>query len=415
MAQPGWEAWRHDHPIGGSEMNMNKAFARRAASAVAIACGATAPAAHAWEMQSGDWLFGVSGTVNGFYVYREAETLGADGNFTKTKNSAVENGLLPAWINFQLSTKVDGWDVKAHFGFAPGINDKSDIIGLPHNADPASALSPFSQIDTRNALFSLGRPEFGTVTVGRDIGIFGRDIILSDMTILGVGGNANAAVPFNTTFGMISHGYMYVGFQPQISYKSPNFGGFTFEGGIFHPSQFAGTETREPGFQANAAWGGNPMGSPTKIWGSLVSQNTSGPGSHRAEGYELGAKVGISAFEAVLYGFQGKGLGASTIGAQFFLTVDADGQRQDSKGYFAQATYKFDKTKFGLSYGENRDDNSPLCGGCDRKSPAGTFGVYHSFNKYVTFTGEYVREEIKNDSTKVAKINTFALGAILFF
>jgi len=382
----------------------------RLAVAVGLATAAV-PSAHAWEMQQGDWLFGVSGTVNGFYVYREAETLGADGNFTKTKNSAVENGLLPAWINFKLSTKVEGWDVKAHFGFAPGINDKSDIIGLPHNADPSTGLSPFSQIDTRNALFSLGRPEFGTLTVGRDIGIFGRDIILSDMTILGVGGNANAAVPFNTTFGMISHGYMYVGFQPQIRYTSPDFAGFVVDAGIFHPSQFAGTETKSPGFQANASYTMKPV----KIWGSLISQDTSGPGSHRAEGYELGVKGGAAGFEGVLYGFQGKGLGASTIGAQFFLTRDADGERQKSKGYFAQGTYQFGKTKAGVSYGENRDDNSPLCGGCDRKAPAATFGVYHSFNKYVTFTGEYVREEIKNDSTKVAKINTFALGAILFF
>src|SRR6185369_12377796 len=223
------------------------------------------------------------------------------------------------------------------------------------------------------------------------------DIILSDMTILGVGGNANAAVPFNTTFGMISHGYMYVGFQPQISYKTPDFGGFTAEGGIFQPSAFAGTETKQPGFQANVAWSTKAMGAPTKIWGSLVSQDTSGPGSHRAEGYELGGKLGIGDFEGVLYGFQGKGLGASTVGAQFFLTVDANGDRQKSTGYFAQGTYKFGPTKVGLSYGENKDDNSPLCGGCDRKSPAGTAGVYYTFNKYITFTGEYVREDIKND------------------
>jgi len=397
-------------------MRMNKAIARRTASVIALGCSAAmAPTAHAWEMQSGDWLFGVSGTVNGFYVNREVEARGADGKNVTTHNSAVENGLLPAWINFKLGTQVDGWDVKVHFGFAPGINDRSDIIGLPHNADPTSALSPFSQIDTRNALFSFGKPTFGTVTVGRDIGIFGRDIILSDMTILGVGGNANAAVPFNTTFGMISHGYMYVGFQPQITYKTPDFSGFTAEGGIFHPSQFAGTETKQPGFQANATWASKAMGAPVKIWGSLVSQDTSGPGSHRAEGYELGGKLGIGDFEGVLYGFQGKGLGASTVGAQFFLTVDANGDPQKSKGYFAQGTYKFGPTKVGLSYGENKDDNSPLCGGCDRKSPAGTAGVYYTFNKYITFTGEYVREDIKNDSAKAAKITTFALGAILFF
>jgi predicted porin len=391
-------------------------IARRGALALAVAGAAgVAPAAHAFEVKSGEWTLEVSGTVNGFYVNREAKTRRSDGSWTTTRDSAVENGLLPAWLNFKLSTQVEGWDLKAHFGFAPGITDRSPVIGLPAGADPNSTLGPFSQIDTRNALFSLGRPDFGSVTIGRDIGLFGRDIILADMTLLGVGGNANAAVPFNTTFGMISHGYMYVGFQPQITYRTPDLGGFTVEAGIFHPSKFAGTEAREPAFQATAAFATKAASTPVRVWASVITQKTSGEGGHRAEGVEAGAKVGFGDFEAVLYGFDGRGLGASTVGALFFETRDAEGQRQKSRGYFAQGTYKLGKTKLGLAYGENRDDNSGLCGGCDRKTPAGTFGVYHSFNKYVTLTGELVREEIKNDSEKVAKINTIALGAILFF
>ncbi|HET9581081.1 MAG TPA: porin [Usitatibacter sp.] len=395
-------------------MKTKRTAARRTAWSLVLAA-VVAPTAHAWEMQAGEWNLGVSGTVNGFYVNREAKAKGADGSFTTTRNSAVENGLLPAWINFKLATQVDGWDVKAHLGFAPGINDRSEIVGLPHNADPASALSPFTQVDTRNALFSLGKPAFGTVTVGRDIGLFGRDIILSDMTLLGVGGTANAAVPFNTTFGMISHGYMYVGFQPQITYRTPDLGGLSLEAGIFHPSSFAGTGTREPQFQATGSFSTQALGSPTKLWASVVTQNTSGAGSQRAEGVEAGAKVGIGPFQAVLYGFEGRGLGASTVGAQFFQVVDAEGKRQKSRGYFAQGTFQAGPTKLGLSYGENRDDKSPLCAGCQRKSPAATFGVYHAFNKYVTFTGELVHEDIKNDGEKVVKVNTLALGAILFF
>lgn len=392
-----------------------KARAACRAACIAVLGAGLAPAAHAWEMQSGDWLLGVSGTVNGFYVYREQKTKDAMGNWTTVNNSYVENGLLPAWLNFKLSTTLDGWDIKTHFGFAPGINDRSDIVGLPHNADPASALSPFTQIDTRNALFSIGRKDFGTVTFGRDIGLFGRDIILSDMTILGVGGNANAAVPFNTTFGMISHGYMYVGFQPQIRYTTPDLGGFTLDAGIFNPNHFAGTEANSPAFQATGTYATNALGAPSKFWASVITQNTSGAGSIRAEGWEVGAKVGVGAFEGVLYGFQGRGLGASTVGALFFLPKDTDGNRAKERGYFAQATYKFGPTKVGISYGENKDDNSVLCGGCDRKSPAVTLGAYHAFNKYVTFTGELVREDVKNGGDKVAKISTIALGAILFF
>ena len=35
---------------------------------------------------------------------------------------------------------------------------------------------------------------------------------------------------------MIGHGYMYTGFQPQITYTTPNYNGFQVSAGIFQPS-----------------------------------------------------------------------------------------------------------------------------------------------------------------------------------
>jgi hypothetical protein len=75
----------------------------------------------------------------------------------------------------------------------------------------------------RNVYFQFGNNDWGTLKFGRDIGLFGQNIILSDMTLLGVGGTSNAGIPFNTTFGMIGHGYMYTGFQAQITYTTPNY------------------------------------------------------------------------------------------------------------------------------------------------------------------------------------------------
>jgi hypothetical protein len=82
------------------------------------------------------------------------------GGGSKTNDSALTNGLLPGWINFVFTTKVEGLDIKAHVGFAPGINDKSTVVGLP--SDPscgadAGCDSPFSQIDTRNLISSARR------------------------------------------------------------------------------------------------------------------------------------------------------------------------------------------------------------------------------------------------------------------
>jgi predicted porin len=388
------------------------------AAAIAAGIGFTSMSAQAWEMQSGDWLFSVTGTVNGFYVYRTFD----DGQGKKTSNSKVENGLLPAWINFALSTKVDGWDVKAHFGFAPGINDKSTIVGLPEHADPATGLSPFSQIDTRNAYLAFGNPAYGTFKFGRDIGIFGQNIVLSDMTILGVGGTANAAVPFNTTFGMISHGYMYTGFQPQITWVSPDFDalkGLNIQAGIFQPNQFAGDHTSSPGFQAMVQYDFKTADVSGKAWTSVVTQSTQGQDpvlgeGFNATGWEGGIKASFGGFELVGYGFAAHGLGASTIGALYFLPRNFSGGREHGSGYFVQGTYKVNATKFGLSYGQNTDVDSPLCGGCDRKTPAMTAGLYYNFNKYVTLTGEYTYEQFKTNAP-TAKANTLSLGAILFF
>ncbi|HJV25423.1 MAG TPA: porin [Aromatoleum sp.] len=365
--------------------------------------------AHAVSFTQGDSTIDINGTINGFYSHRTAESGGE-----KTTNSALTNGLLPGWINFVFTTKVEGLDIKAHVGFAPGINDKSDVVGLPSNPGCGGATgcdSPFSQIDTRNLYFQFGSSDWGTVKLGRDIGLFGQKIILSDMTLLGLGGNSYAATPFNTTFGMIGHGYMYTGFQPQITYTTPTMSGFSASAGIFDPNRFAGDETKDPAFQGmlNYDWKGSSVSG--SVWAGAVHQTTSGTGSFDANGYELGGKLGIGNFEAVAYGFRGKGLGLSTVGALYFSPFE----KTEGKGYFVQGTYKFGKTKVGINYGENRDSDGLLTD--TNKFKSMTVGVYHSLNKYITLVGEFNRE--KGTGSDVfpgdLKTRTISLGGIIFF
>ena len=381
----------------------------RTALAAALCTLGLGPA-HAVSFTQGDSTIDINGTINGFYSHRTAESGGV-----KTTNSALTNGLLPGWINFVFTTKVEGLDIKAHVGFAPGINNKSDVVGLPSNPGCGGATgcdSPFTQIDTRNLYFQFGAADWGTVKLGRDIGLFGQKIILSDMTLLGLGGNSYAATPFNTTFGMIGHGYMYTGFQPQITYTTPTMGGFSASAGIFDPNKFAGDETKDPGFQAmlNYDW---KAGSATtgSVWAGFIHQGTSGEGSYDANGMEVGAKIGIGNFEAVAYGFDAKGLGLSTVGALYFSPFE----KTKGKGYFVQGTYKFGKTKVGLNYGENRDSSGTLTE--TNKFRSATLGVYHSLNKYITLVAEYNRE--KGTGAEIfpgdLKTRTISLGGILFF
>jgi hypothetical protein len=100
-------------------------------------------------------------------------------------------------------------DLKAHIGLVPGINDSASIIGLPSTVgNGAGATSPYSQIDTRANYLSFGNESMGTIKLGRDIGIFGTQVILSDMTLLGakgpglstVGGRFGSGVQKNKSF-----------------------------------------------------------------------------------------------------------------------------------------------------------------------------------------------------------------------
>ncbi|MEY2631932.1 MAG: hypothetical protein RIR00_586, partial [Pseudomonadota bacterium] len=346
------------------------------------------------------------------------------------------NGLLPGWINFVATTQAKGQDIKAHISFAPGINSNSQVIGLPigNNAGGAGTTNPYSQVDTRNVYFQFGNNDWGTLKFGRDIGLFAQNIILSDMTLLGVGGTSNAGIPYNTTFGMIGHGYMYTGFQPQITYTTPKVGGLQASAGIFQPSKFAGDETKTPGFQAKVDYDWKAGAAQGKVWTGMVSQSTNcsgtcpaGQQSFSANGFELGAKYSQGKFEAVAYAFQGKGLGLSTIGAQFFAGSNGAGNRTDSRGYFLQTTYQLlDKTKVGINFGENRDKDGyvSITGGANTQSAlneiknrAYTVGMYHSLNKYVTLVAEFNEERVSNvaDSNADNRNRTLSLGGLIFF
>jgi len=390
---------------------------------------------HAVSYEKDGVTLDINGTINGYYVNREAKLTNiTTGASTTTNNSALTNGLLPGWINFVMTTQAKGQDIKAHFSFAPGINNNSDVVGLPIG-DPGGTgnSNAYSQIDTRNVYFQFGNKDWGTLKFGRDIGLFGQNVILSDMTLLGVGGTSNAGIPYNTTFGMIGHGYMYTGFQPQITYTTPAMGGFQASAGIFQPSKFAGDETKTPGFQAMASY--DFKGSvPGKLWAGAVTQSTScstsaacaASKSFTATGYELGAKAAFGNFEALAYAFTGKGLGLSTVGAQFLGGSDGAGDKTDSRGYLVQGTYKFGDTKVGLNYGQNRDRNGfvGITGGAgsqsalnEIKNRAYTLGVYHSLNKYITLVGEFNQEKVDNvaDSNFDARNRTISLGGIIFF
>src|SRR6516164_11517742 len=179
------------------------------------------------------------------------------------KNSnAIRGGLLPSSFQVSLATHQLGWDIGVFLGIYTGGNNAN--VGLL-NANNGGA--PFglgtAGIDFRQFFGTIGTPSFGTVKIGRDIGLFGSDAILNDLTLFGVGTPRNNLSPVNTTLGRIGIGYIYADFIPQITYKTPTIAGLTGWVSVMTPFSQFNTVAFVPAVVANNATPGSCLSSPT--------------------------------------------------------------------------------------------------------------------------------------------------------
>ena len=379
------------------------------------------------DFNAGDWKVDISGNVNAFYVNAGCDN-GANttvtGGLACTGNdsTAVRNGLLPAALVFNATTRQEGYDIGVTVGFYPGINS-SAASAVNGPGLPAALQSP--GIDARQAFFTFGDASWGTIKMGRDIGIFARDAILDDMTLLSVGSAQGNAAPSNTSLGRIGLGYIYTDWEPQITYTTPSYDGFSLSAGVFQPlSSLTDGYTRHdsPQFQAGAsyAWGNAKNDEMTgKVWADVVSQKLkqdSGPQSFTGSAFDAGIKVGYAGFEGVLYGYTGSGVGTTGL---YVLPVSATGQKRDSSGGYAQLAYKTGKFKFGVSYGQSKldlaSDEVAVDNTLVKRNSSTVGGIYYSLTPSVTLVGEYTNTESKAWNGNKATEDTFSLGGIIFF
>jgi len=389
------------------------------------------------DVMAGDWKIDFSGNVNGFYVGSSCDSVSAATTVagglacTGDNSSSIRNGLLPAALVFSATTRQDNLDIDVTIGFYPGIN--SDAAGGAVNngtGNPSALQSP--GIDARQAFFTFGDASWGTVKIGRDIGLFGKDAILDDMTLLGMGTAAGNQAPSNTSLGRIGLGYIYTDWEPQITYTTASMGGFTANVGVFQPLDSAGyTSHNSPQIQAGLAFAfGDPKSDPVtgKVWldvitqqlkvdSSLIASLPAGAAtSFTGTAVDGGVKIDVTGFEAVLYGYTGKGVGTTGL---FILPVSALGNTRDSDGGYVQATYKFDRLKVGLSYGISdlklASDETATGNDLVKRNASGVVGLYYSLTKSVTLVGEFIDTKATAQDGNSAKENDYALGGILFF
>src|SRR3989449_7900423 len=195
--------------------------------AVALLWPAAANAQLTMQMSNG-WSFTFAGNVNVFWVFTKENTAAGD-----AANSSVRTGLLPAFATFEARGKEAGMNLGVHFGFAPQIQNAGvhDQFGVQSGA----------AIDMRQVYLTIGLKDGSQILAGRELGLFGRQNILQDMTLFGVGavGGAQAG---GTTLGRIGYGYIYPNFNAQLTYSTKP-GQAQLSIGLFQPSTIAGNGT----------------------------------------------------------------------------------------------------------------------------------------------------------------------------
>jgi hypothetical protein len=153
--------------------------------------------------------------------------LGGFGNAGYNNSNAIRAGLLPSNLVLSIATNQLGYDI----GFTAGAYFGGNNVSQGCYANANCGGSPYGLgtpgIDLRQVFGTIGTPEWGTVKIGRDLGLFGGEAILNDFTLFGVGTPAGNAVPGNTSLGRIGLGYVYADWIPQIAYSTPTWNGFT--------------------------------------------------------------------------------------------------------------------------------------------------------------------------------------------
>jgi len=369
---------------------------------------------------AGDWTLDVNGNVNAYAIFGKAKD-GNDivGGLANKKDGASESngqgintGLLPAWIGFTGNTRQNDTDVSFTISMQPNVSD---------NAISGDVKVPLF----RQANLTFGDKSWGSIKLGKDIGIFASNAILNDMTLLGVGAG-NALSGGSTTLGGIGTGYIYAGWKGQVAYTTPNFNGFQATVGLVNPNQGV-TENGVTGVtslnqdrfglegQANYAFAADNFSGKIWVGGASYKVKSTSAIEYTATAADIGATINAGNVGLTGYYYAGEGAGSYIFHSR---GVDANGKKRDSDGGYLQATYILPtKTKMGIAYGTSRLDPSSAetATSLFKENERTTFGLYHPLTKHLNLVAEYNNIESKSHSGLKNTSQTGSFGAILFF
>jgi len=398
---------------------MNKNIKLAVAGAV-LALSASANAGIV--IPAGDWTLDVNGNVNAYAIFGKAkDNNSVTGGLANTKDTAGESngqgintGLLPAWLGFTGTTRQNDTDVSFTISMQPNVSD---------NAISGDVKVPLF----RQSFITFGDKSWGSIKLGKDIGIFASNAILNDMTLLGVGAGA-AMSGGSTTLGGIGTGYIYAGWKGQVAYTTPNFNGFQATVGITNPNQGVlengvtnVTSLNQDRFglegQANYSFAADNFSGKVWVGGASYKVKATSAIEYTASAADVGVNLNAGNVGLTGYYYAGEGAGSYMFHSR---GVSATGQKRDSDGGYIQATYVLPtKTKVGLAYGVSKLDlatsESATGNALFKENERTTFGLYHPLTKHLNLVGEYNNVESKAHAGTKNTSQTVSLGAILFF
>ena len=366
---------------------------------------------------AGEWTIDINGNVNAYATITKGKgattNTAAIGGIAMApqahddQTQSINTGLLPAWLGFTGTTRQNDVDVSFTISMQPNVSE---------NAVAGDDQTP----KWRQTFLTFGDKSWGSIKLGKDIGIFASDAILNDMTLLGVGG-ASGNSGAKTTLGGIGTGYIYAAWKGQATYTTPNFNGFQASVGITNPNQFDDTVAQSVyqdrfGLEGKASYSFSGDALTGKVWVSGltydVTHNVNGA-SFTASAADIGANLNAGNLGATAYWYTGEGVGTTTLGT----LAHSSGLKRDSDGGYAQLTYILPtKTKLGLAYGvSNLDRANAADTGVIAKNERVTLGLYHPLTKHLNLVAEYNDIESRVHTGVKGESQSGSLGAILFF
>ncbi len=385
-----------------------------------LLAGAVATASFA--SQAGVEVYNQDGTAlsfdasfNTFYSTTSSEvTVGGDKAYDRDQ-ARIRSGFLPNWFGATFSKEVGDLKLGGRASFWVSINDNDET--------PTDGL-----IDTRQ-FYGTVDASWGQILIGKDFTLYNRSNIFGDEILLGYGmtndtlGLVDGAY---VSFGNIGSGYIYPMPTSQITYRSPDMGGFKLAVGLMDPSRVAeGDDAQEslPRIEGELTYNlAMSDSSNFNAWVGFLQQTSESDSTNQdinSNGISYGAKVKFGGLSLHASGYDGEGLGfltgpsdAQGLGLGGLIYDAAADKEVESSGYLAQGSYTFGDTRVALSYGVSEVDTAAKW-----ENETTTGAVFHAFYPNLIGVVEYTMNELTIGGASAYKDETdsIAVGLIINF